>query len=242
MFRVSTVLLTSKGEPLLWPDLITDYLGRLQDYEVPFTELQTSGIRFQQDRERLEDALHIWRNTGLTTVSLSVVHYENEMNQRIYTPKKQYPDLATTIKMIRAYNLSVRLNCMLVKDFIDTPEKVCQLLSFAQENDVAQVTIRPITASTGSMPDKRAEEVRDWTLGNTPTVIQLLDIVEYFEKEAVFLRSLPHGAKIFDYKGQNLCVTNCLTLEPNDEQLRQIIWFPDGRISYDWRYPGARLL
>ena len=61
-------------------------------------------------------------------------------------------------------------------------------------------------------------------------------------KDATRLLNLPHGGVVYDYDGQNVCISNCLTgtTDPND--IRQIIFFPDGQIRYDWRYAGARLL
>jgi hypothetical protein len=49
---------------------------------------------------------------------------------------------------------------------------------------------------------------------------------------------LPHGADVYDFRGQNVCLNNCLT-PPNSEEIRQIIFFPDGHLRYDWVYEGA---
>jgi hypothetical protein len=53
---------------------------------------------------------------------------------------------------------------------------------------------------------------------------------------------LPHGGSVFDYRDQNVCVTNCLTGTRDPDDIRQIIFFPNGEISYDWRFKGARIL
>jgi hypothetical protein len=42
--------------------------------------------------------------------------------------------------------------------------------------------------------------------------------------------------------GGDECIGNCLTGSTDPDNTRQIIYFPDGRIMYDWRYPGARIL
>ena len=240
MFRISTVLLTSKGEALIWKPLITDYLKRLQPCGVPFVELHTSGVLLQNPESGHE--LDTWADLGLTTVALSVVHYDDAINAECY--RKPYPPLVETIKRIRSVGLTVRLNCMLVKGWIDTPEGVNQLLAFAKANDVAQVTIRPITASDTPPPDARAAEVQAWTRLHTPDENQLRTILNEYDglgSEARLLQELPHGAKVFDVNGQNLCVSNCLTHDPNSNTLRQIIWI-DNQIIHDWRFPGARLL
>src|SRR5437667_11672645 len=40
----TTVLITGKGEPTLFPDQITQYLEELQPYNFPVIEMQTNGI------------------------------------------------------------------------------------------------------------------------------------------------------------------------------------------------------
>jgi hypothetical protein len=47
---------------------------------------------------------------------------------------------------------------------------------------------------------------------------------------------------VYDIEGQNVCMTNSLTRDTNIENIRQIIYFPDGHIRYDWEYTGAVLL
>lgn len=243
--RIRTVLLTSKGEPLLWPDLITEYLDRLRECRVPLIELQTSGVLLKPDDQRLLDG---WADRGLTTVSLSVVHHEDAINAECY--RKPYPPLVDQIRLIRKTRLSVRLNCMLVKGWIDSPAKVDEMLAFARANDVMQVTVRPITVSDGQAPDARALQVMEWTRLNQPTADQLQAIVDHYsapDGPARLIDRLPHGADVYHVDGpnlgagQNLCISNCLTHDPGGEFLRQIIWI-NNDIATDWRFAGARLL
>jgi hypothetical protein len=71
---------------------------------------------------------------------------------------------------------------------------------------------------------------------------QLSDIKHFFDSNAVKLMDLMHGATVYDYDGQNICLTDCLTIDPTEEKLRQLIYFPDGHLRYDWQYQGAILL
>ena len=65
----------------------------------------------------------------------------------------------------------------------------------------------------------------------------------FFRQKATKLLQLMHGAEVFDYKGQNICVSNCLTRETrNINEIRQLIFFPDGRLRYDWNLCGSILL
>lgn len=54
--------------------------------------------------------------------------------------------------------------------------------------------------------------------------------------------TLAHGAVVFDLDGQNLCLNQCLTVQPDAEEMRNLIFFPDGHLRYYWQYPGAILL
>jgi hypothetical protein len=51
-----------------------------------------------------------------------------------------------------------------------------------------------------------------------------------------------HGARVYDVGGQNVCVSDCLTREPETANVRTLIFYGDGRVTYDWQYDGAVLL
>jgi hypothetical protein len=36
-------------------------------------------------------------------------------------------------------------------------------------------------------------------------------------------------------------LTDCLTVAPAGEDIRQLIFFPDGHLRYDWQYQGSAL-
>ena len=51
--NTTTVLLTGKGEPTLYPDHITDTLNGLRDYKFPLIEMQTNGILMAEDSDAI---------------------------------------------------------------------------------------------------------------------------------------------------------------------------------------------
>ncbi|MBU6451058.1 MAG: hypothetical protein KGS72_04715 [Cyanobacteria bacterium REEB67] len=61
------------------------------------------------------------------------------------------------------------------------------------------------------------------------------------DREGTVLSTLPWGAKIYDVHGQNLCLSSCLTVSPDVNESRQLIFLPPGRITTDWQYAGAIL-
>lgn len=74
---ITTVLLTGKGKPTLFPDQLTEYFRHLQKYNFPILELQTNAVLFAEQEEKYDKYLREWYELGLTIISISVVHYEN---------------------------------------------------------------------------------------------------------------------------------------------------------------------
>src|SRR3989344_5003737 len=96
--RVSTAMITSKGEPTLFPDQVSGYMEILNEYCFSFIEIQTNGIEIEEQKVLKEDQLAHWYNLGMTIISLSITHYEPEMNRQIYMPHRaSYIDLPSVI-------------------------------------------------------------------------------------------------------------------------------------------------
>ncbi len=235
---VSTVLITGKGEPTLFSDQITDYLTYLKPYSFPFIELQTNGITFAQKYNQQRALFKKWYGLGITTIAVSVVHYDNKKNKEIFQPKGQYMDLVDLIKKLHRIGFSVRLTYIMLKGFIDNAGEIRKVVDFAKENGVEQVSIRPV-----EKPEKsRNPKVHHWTTKHQLSQKQLSQIRKFLDKEATELMRLVHGAIVYDLDGQNICFTNALTIEPESDEVRQLIFFPDGHLRYDWQYKGAILL
>jgi organic radical activating enzyme len=233
---VSTVLLTGKGEPTLYPDEITRILSHNLNhrFDVPFTllrdtfpliELQTNGLNMLEPETQTRVA--IWKQLGLTTICLSVVHWESEMNQKIYTPNKEYPELSKTINSLHELGFSVRLSCIGLDGYIDTPSRFLSFVHAAKHWGVEQFTWRPVYGSNPNyyMPKEGVEKIK-----------------AYCDEMGTLLLEMGHGALVYDLHGQNVCLTNCLTETTNTEEIRQLIYFPDGHLRYSWQYEGAIIL
>jgi len=255
----TTVLLTGKGEPTLHPQLILQYIHRLTEsyYEFPFIELQTNGIKLNDPNYNCSGYVEggltlgendwptIWYNAGLTTICLSTVHYKREKNQEIYG--KDYPDIKELVDKLHKIGYTVRLSVMLLKGYIDSPEKVVKLADYCKENKIKQLTIRPIEAPVTT--EKQIDQQNLHYDGKTVMWIKehTLDTewpeIRYFiYKNASPILNLAHGATVYDFCGQNICLSTCLTTNNDTEHMRQIIFYPDGTISFDWCYKGAVLL
>ena len=239
---VNTIMLTGKGEPTLYPLTINQYLNDMMvnNYNFPFIELQTNGITIGNGKVKDKD-LQSWYDRGLTTISISMVHFNSGWNRYIYQPHikddEGYMDIVKTIQRIKKFGFTVRLSCIMLKGYIDNTEYLEKLIEFCKLNGVKQLTIRPMTA-----PDNNENDVTKWIGEHHLTDEQVKAIDFYLHTKGTPVLELAHGAVVYDVNGQNVCWTNCLTTNKSAEDMRQIIFFPDGTISYDWKYAGAVLL
>ncbi len=235
---VSTVLLTGKGEPTLFPEQITDFLKHLWPHKFPFIEMQTNGIKFFQEEKRYTEYLKKWHRLGMTFIAISIVHYKNEINKQNFQPNGKYMDLIGLISHLHKLGFSVRLSCVMLRGAIDSVEEVENLIGFAKKNKVEELTFTPMRAPEES----ENAEVAKWVFDHGIDDDGRLKIKTFLSVKGKRLLPLMHGAMIYDVNGQNVCLSDCLTSNLSPEEIRQLIFFPDGHLRYDWRYPGAILL
>ncbi|MBI5148871.1 radical SAM protein [Candidatus Pacearchaeota archaeon] len=233
---VSTVLITGKGEPTLYPEQITDYLIHMKKYDFPLIELQTNALLLQNDN--FERYLKKWYGLGLNTLAISIVHYRNEINQRVFTPHGSYINLEAVIKRLHGLGFSIRLSCTLMKDFIDSAGEIKKLVKFAKQNSIEQLTIRKL----GLMKNSENKEVEKWCRSHVLGQGEINKIIKYMDKNATKLMTLSHGAIIYELDGQNICLTDCEMIQPKTEEIRTLIFFPDGHLRWNWEFGGAILL
>ena len=230
---VVTAMFPGKGEPTLFPKQISKFMKEMMPYKFPIIELQTNGIKLVENQEKYDPYLQEWYNLGMTTIAISIVHYDPEKNREIYLPyRKNYIDLPKLIAKIHSFGFSVRLTCIAANGYIDSVEKLLELIRFAKSNKVKQLTLTPVNKPK----DILNKEAWDWTNKHHLTPDQLNSIVNLLEdKERSCHRlTLSHGSKVYDLEGQNICLNYCLTVQPDAEELRNIIFYPDGHARPYW--------
>ena len=243
--NVSTVIMTGKGEPFLFPRQIIEYLEAMEPYNFPFIEIQTNGERLLHD-----DIIDGWKtdmylaelyNSGVTTILLSNVGPNAELNKQIYFPRRKEPmDMQRLVNRIQTAGINVRLTTIGIKGGVDTVEKLEELVQWAQFLGVKQLTWRPVNEPGDE--DTHDSDVSKWVKENFVHGLDVTYIRDTVKKDGTLLYKLVHGAAVYDYKGMNLCLTNCLTLDPNEETIRQLIFYPDGSLYTDWAKKGSVLL
>jgi molybdenum cofactor biosynthesis enzyme MoaA len=246
--NVTTALITGKGEPLLFPYLVTEYMVKMQSYKFPLIEIQTNGIKIATDLN-VQSLLPVWKMLGNTLICLSILHPDCESNSFYMTGDRNRYRYLDAVDQIHKAGLKVRLNFTLT-DLCVFPEALEQLLSVAQKHGVEQLTVRDV-----NMPQDCDNEIAQWVQAHqikTRKWVTRLSYSKLTGSDIVtnYLKShgakealpLPHGAVVYDYNGQNICVSTCLTQNTSIEDIRQLIYFPDGRLAYDWTMAGARFL
>ena len=247
---VSTVLLTGKGEPLLYPDLITDYLEALKEFDFPFIELQTNGIALS-DMDSVgyknsgnETYLEKWYELGLTTICLSTVHWSGGENRKIYG--KKYTELHDYVDICHREGFSVRVSCVMYTGGVCSLIGVRFFSAKCKEWGVEQFTARGVSNDIDfkETTDSKKKRIYNWVEKHRVSPIHINDIREFFDckTNATLLLELAHGAKVYDYEGQNISINSCLTHSPNPDDIRQLIFFPDGHLRYSWQYRGAIII
>lgn len=241
----TTVLFTGKGEPTLYPRQLQYYLDRVGK-SFPFIELQTNGIMI--DKALRDDGgtlklgwLRTWYQMGLDTIALSVVSVDRTENRKIYGG--DHYSLKDVVSGLHKLGLNVRLCVMMLKDVVSTPEQVDFIIQWCKAMGVEQLTLRPVIApdKPDSSTGKQAERfVRQHGLTGEEAENLVLHVAS--RRDSVRLRTLPHGAVVYDVNGQNVCMSNCLTTDGKTDDIRTLIYYPTGDIAYSWQHEGGRLL
>jgi pyruvate-formate lyase-activating enzyme len=241
--NVTTVIITGKGEPMLFPQHIGLYMDRLKEYRFPFIELQTNGSILDMETFAGQDVdrmLAFWAACGLTTILISNVGYDDYKNNMVYFPhKKSWIDIKKVVDKVQKHGINIRLTTVGINGGIDSPNELVKLLGWAGALGVKQVTWRPVAKPSGNGSDVG---VSDWVKANGLTQDQVQKVAEYVVSNGTLLYKLVHGAAVYDLLGKNFCLGNCLTNDPTEETIRQLIFYPDGGLYTDWQFKGSVLL
>lgn len=242
--NVDTVMLTSRGEPLLYPEMITNYLKNLHPYKFPFIELQTNGILFMKDSGKWstynkEYTLKKWYELGLTTITISVVSDEYEKNRQNYTPHGNYINLKEMINYLHSFGFSLRLTCILQKGITSTTDEIKKFIEFAKAAGVEQTTLRPLNM------EYRREEIKSYLHEHMLTDDDKENIQRWLESHGTQLLVLDDIGTVWDVNGQNVMFSVPLTANTRStdpDNRRNLIFFEDGHLRYEWEKTGGILL
>jgi molybdenum cofactor biosynthesis enzyme MoaA len=235
---IQTVLITSKGEPTIYPEHISTYLLHVQKHKFSSVELQTNAILFGTKAEQYDKLLAQWHADGLGLIAISIVHYEGEKNRSIYTKINPYMDLPAIIAKLHGFGYKVRLSCTLVRGYVDSIDEARRMIQFAIQNKVEQLTLRRMEAVDVS----ENEDVSSWTRSHMLAPETLAALRSHLDENGKLVGEFFYGARLYEYgeSSQNVCLTTGLTDKILTDDVRQLIFFPSGRIITDWRYDSGK--
>ena len=243
---VTNIVLTGRGEPTLYQDEIDRYLEELAPYEFPFIELQTNGIEISRGYNggvniggsnshiSIIDTIGEWREMGLTHIAISMAHWDKDVNNKIYGAK--FPvDLEDLFTNLDLDGFSVRACLLLMKDYVDDVDDFNRVVALCNSWGARQLKVASIARPVCS----ENEAIAKWIESHLPEHDQ--EIVEHVIANGHYLRTLPHGAPIFDYQGLSVCLATCMPKTNHAGNGMQPIFWPDGSLTYSWEWKGAVL-
>ncbi len=224
--QCDSLLLTSKGEPTLWPEQVLQYLKIQRTFDFKSVELQTNGIPIADRKIVTSQHLRQWREYGLKLIAISVVHYDAERNRQTYLPHRQaYIDLPALIAHLHSFGYAVRLAVVMSRGQIDSSTELQKMMDFVNKPD-----------------SSRDDEITSFVAANYLPDTAKAEIQAYLETAGTLIERLPWGGSVYNVGGQNVCLTNSLTkADENEDVGRQLIFLPDGRVSDDWQKEGVTL-
>lgn len=235
-------LITGKGEPLMFPAQVTKYLHQLEGKSFDRREIQTEGSLLMHGGRLYDEFLKVWKDLGLDVIAPSIYHYDSGRNKEMFRPRSgRILDLPRLIEKINSNGFRTRLSCALLDGFIDSAEEVGKLIEFARANGVFQLTLRKVDAPRDPIDKETAAFVRSHAIGYGDE--RYRQICSLLDREGRVCDVLPHGAKVYEINGQNVCITTGLSTDPGVEEIRQLIFFPPDIVTTSWEnIHGGRIL
>jgi MoaA/NifB/PqqE/SkfB family radical SAM enzyme len=250
-----TTIFTGKGEPTLDPRQMLNYLRFfMQDRyrTIAAKELQTNGKSFHQKKFQEGEWLKKWHDHNLSVISLSVVDVDHDKNQEFYCRRgEEYPRLERTIEMLQELGYTLRLSVTMMKNRVQSPEDIDRVVEYCKRYGIPQLSLRPVRKPDGKtfcpkiakfVEENQLDEPEDPEDSKDPEKNQVLKIAEYVEANSRLDQRLMHGAAVYTFRGQNLCLTDCLTHDPEEPGYRQLIFYSCGILQPSWASDSQRIL
>lgn len=234
--NVDTVLITGKGEPTLKEDLLSIVIDRAYKTGFPIIELQTNGYELWKNPKMLE----IFENIGLTTLAISIVDFiSGDNNETIHLPKEF--DYREVIEHANELGLLCRISLNMTNK-----TNVAEIRSGAKMIKVRgahQLTLRELGMPNGYGENEPTQnKVVSWIEENSIGSQELHKIMQEVQNEDRVLRTISYGPSVYDYHGLSTVVATCMTDNENPEEIRSLIFQPNGHLYHSWNYEGSILL
>jgi molybdenum cofactor biosynthesis enzyme MoaA len=236
----TTALITGKGEPTLNTEQVMHYLRRVRA-EFPFVEMQTNGLaimRLGDGAKECTSLLEAWYEAGLTTLAISIVSHKEHVNRDLFGYAKLNHNVPLVIRRAHDAGIMVRLACTMYDGGVRTPDDVEALIMYCNDNSVEQLTLGPVAMP--ETPDDRSAGA--WVAKHMLRDQEVKDVRDFLVRAGIPMTTLLSGTVIYDVDGVSVCLRECLSRCAGPDEVRSIIFYPNGRLMYDWECKGAVLL
>lgn len=224
---ITTVLLTSKGEPFLdgdWletfikkMDLVYFFIQCFNDFPL---EIQTNGIWLNENKDHISKL----QANGLDVIAFSI------------------DDLATLVEYENLFEL-IKDEGMLTRVCINLTSMISEAINFEifmsgiKKYAINQLLIRHISYPSNAVMSERTKWID--RNANINRYERLYDEMITMEQTQL-VRILPHGAEIYDVDGIAVSFSDWCIQEINQtEDIRSLVFLEDGHLYTSWNNKGS---
>lgn len=219
---VSSVLITSKGEPFCNTEMIDQCIETFRDFPV---ELQTNGTLLRIND--LSTTQYVIK--GLNVIAISIDNFDFFLSIR------------NVIECYAAAGIVVRITLVLTNLWNCPPDI---FLEKCREFGVRQITFRHVTIPDKILNTEESNKIRLWILNNV-SYQKNSEFMDYFRKWMIpenLIREMPFGASIYDCEGTSIASFDyCIQESNNTEDIRSLIYHQDGHVYTAWDKPSSIL-
>jgi molybdenum cofactor biosynthesis enzyme MoaA len=213
---ISSVMITSKGEPILNMPYVIKVLEVFLNFP---TEIQTNGSLLTDDI--IKDLAEMKLNTIAVSVSGALADYE-----------------AIFYRIMR-FNVNARATIVLTDNILNID--LSYVIRFCHNHGIRQLTFRKATAPMRVISNDKSHNTLDWIKNNTFEKFEpLFRELRAYQNEKNVIRKLPWGAIVHDVEG--IAVTTidyCIQDHNNWYDIRSLIYHQDGHLYTSWDKPSS---
>lgn len=228
--QVSSVLITSKGEPLNNFSAI-EFVGKI--FKRFPLELQTNGMGISE-----ESTVAALSDANINTIAISLDGPGDSADGHVRISNLH---LERILNWSHMYGISTRLTIILSDLAMDLD--LNKLLTFAIKYKVSQLTFRKVTAPRNVVARSSGIETSNWIRNNTSFAFaKLFEDLKYYQTEDNLIRKLPWGATVYDAAGISITTIDyCIQEANNYDDIRSLIYHQDGHMYTSWDKPSSIL-
>jgi molybdenum cofactor biosynthesis enzyme MoaA len=238
-------ILTGKADPTQEDEEYLKEVIRLARKYVPLVDMHTNGYLLLDGKPKA-DMLRRLKRAGLTMITLSIAHHDNEKNREFMKIKQSGADL---IRKARALGLMVRVSVMVHKQGVRDTESLMDYIRELGNLGAQMVVVREVWIPNVYSDINR--EVYDWNVANKLDIAPIQNEFREHAKmrdNAYGIREgdpLPWGTPvflvggIFDDPNHGVNVTFARCDEANSGTvMKSIVHKPDGHGYRNWDHNG----